>query len=120
MESPVNSSPDIDRDYDPVKRVYYMDDGMLVSKVLMDTEKVEALIKENKDIAAGYQAHTTGGVRLVARVPTEMCLKWLNEEGVPGFTGPEALDHIANKKLRDPDYKYLLTVPDNYRMMRHG
>lgn len=110
-----------DSDYEPIKRVYYTDsDGNLCAKIMHDTDKVDALLEENKQIAAAYQPHCKSNVRLVARVPTELILKWLNEEGVPGFMGADAISHVGNKKLRDPEYKYLLTVPDNYRMMKHG
>lgn len=109
-----------DNGYKPVRRVYFTDsEGELCAKVLADTKEIDSVITANQQRAAEFRPHQKG-LRMVARVPNETMLKWLNEEGVPGWLSAEAIDHVVNKKLRDPDNKYLLTVPDNYRMMKHG
>ena len=43
-----------------------------------------------------------------ARIPLSLWLKWLNEEGVNVFDPSGA--EFLKKKLRDPDYCYLLTA----------
>jgi hypothetical protein len=113
----MDSIADIETDYEPVKRVYYTDsDGRLCARVLMDTDKVDTLIEDNKQLSHEYRPHQKTGVRKVASIPTEMILKWLIEEGVPGYLGSEGIDLVLNKKINDPEFKYFRTVPDNFRI----
>ena len=103
------------------KRFYYInDDGVLVSRLVEEADMIEPVIQANREAADNYRAHRDGGLRQIAEIPVSLYVKWLNDEGIPGYCDSAALDHVVNKKLRDPDNKYLLTVPENYRMMKHG
>lgn len=100
-----------------INRTYYLDsDGVIVSKT--DEEDVSALIQYNQDMASQHNPYSNEDCRVVAEVPVSLYYKWLVEEGVPGWSTEEALDGILEKKLRDPEYKYLLTVPSTYEIMR--
>ena len=113
MESLSNDLPP------PVKRHYEFNaEGLLVEKVLVDTEDMAQMVAENQ--AESHESRGGGNFRRIASIPTEIVLKWLYEENIPGYMGQAAMDHIINKKLRDPDYNYLLTVPESYRSMRYG
>ncbi len=103
-------------------RIYYTDEeGRLVERIMQkgSDEDVQAVIAENQQKAADFRPHQKGGVRQVAAVPPELMLKWLHEENVPTWGGSHVMDVVFNKKIRDPQYKYVLTVPDNYRMKRY-
>lgn len=102
-----------------VKRIFYQDsEGRLVEKVA--AEDVTELLDENHEQAMDFRPHKQGSLRQIAEIPTTLMLKWLTEEGVDDYCGHEAMDMLINKKLRDPQYQYLLTVPTSYRMMRYG
>lgn len=103
------------------KRVYYEDNGTLVERLIVDSDDVDGIVEGNLDAQSSYSKfNKSGQTRVVAEIPPEVFVGWLMEEGVPGFCDAEALDCVINKKLRDPDNKYFLTVPSTYRMMRHG
>lgn len=102
-----------------VKREFYADaEGNLVEKIA--AKDVSDVLDSNHEQAMEFRPHQDGGVRQVAEIPVELMLKWLTEEGIPGWCDHEAMDMLINKKLRDPQYQYLLTVPTSYRMMRYG
>lgn len=102
-----------------INRIFYEDDeGRLVERIV--SEDVTNTLDSNIDQAHEFRAHQDGGVRQVAEVPTTLMLKWLTEEGVDDYCGHAAMDMLINKKLKDPQYQYLLTVPTNYRTMRYG
>lgn len=103
------------------KRIFYADnEGRLVSKLLHDHDQHAAVTDSNQQEALDYRAHGQSDLRKIAEIPVDLYLKWLIEDGVPGYMDSEALDSVLNKRLRDPDNKYLLTVPSTYRMMRNG
>lgn len=102
-------------------RSYYKDDeGRLVSVLEHDPVLHRAVMRANAEAAAEFRPHQKGEMRRVASFTNDMLLKWLIEEGVPGICSEEAIDMVVNKKLKDPQYKYLFTVPESYRMMRYG
>lgn len=104
-----------------VERILWEDDGKLIENIVHDHSKWDATFEENREAASGYRPHQRGvNMRRVASIPPDVFLKWLIEEGVPGYCDQEAIDVVVNKKLRDPENKYLLTVPTTYRMMRNG
>ena len=101
------------------ERIFYRDEeGRLVERIL--AQDCSDVLKSNREQAEAFRPHQDGGVRQVAEIPTALFLKWLMEEGVPGYCDSDALDMVVNKKLRDPENKYLLTVPETYRMMKYG
>lgn len=103
------------------RRIYYTDEnGNLVERILHDSEDIDPVIENNKELAASFRPHQKGNLRKVASVPPVTMLGWLHEANIPEWGGNEAMDYVFNKKLRDPENKYMLTVPDNYRMMRYG
>lgn len=101
-------------------RTYYKDDqGRLVECLHHDGETHQRVVDENAEDKANFRSHDGTNFRKVASIPVDLMLKWLMEEGVPSYMGAEALDLVINKKLRDPEVKRLLTVPDNYEMKRY-
>lgn len=101
-----------------VNRVIYLDDDGALKEHIVE-EKHEATVDYAQQMAAEFRAHQGGEVREIASIPNALMLKWLDEEGVPGFCGHEAMDMLINKKLRDPQYSKLLTVPPSYRIQRY-
>ncbi len=72
-------------------------------------EDVQAILDQNKAMAnhnSGWMSEKWGRRR--ASIPLTLWMKWLNEDGVDVFK-PEHADYLK-KKLRDPDYRYLLTA----------
>lgn len=104
------------------KRIFYKNnEGQLVERLLELSEDVNPIIKANLAAQSEYSSTAKSkNFRVVAEIPPETFLNWLKEDGVPGFCDAEALDCVVNKKLRQPENKYFLTVPSTYRMMRYG
>lgn len=103
------------------ERVFYTDgEGVLIEKLVHDSAVNAPILNENQQLAGDYRGHGKSPFRLVARVPDNIYLKWLMEDGVPGYADAETADYVAKKHLSDPANKYLLTVPTSYRMMRNG
>lgn len=101
------------------QRIYYRDEeGRLVERLLHPDH--DAIVTANREKASEYRPHAKSDIRVVAEVPVDIYLKWLYEEDLPVFADETTLEMVWRKKLSDPDYKYLLTVPSSYRMMRHG
>ena len=100
-----------------VKRVYYHDDeGHLVEKLISGGSHHDDAMKLNAEKKNSYQPHKKGQDMVqIASIPNDLFLRWLMEDGVPGYCDNETMDYVVAKKLRDPENKYLLTVPDNYR-----
>jgi len=103
-----------------IDRIFYRDEttGEIISKAL--EQDVSAVLKRNQEMAAEFRPHQKGECRVVAEVPMSLYYKWLVEEGVPSFCGEDALEGLLMKKLADPQYKYVLTVPEDYRIMKNG
>jgi len=103
------------------KRIFYQDEeGRLVERLLHNSDEYEPVIQENQQDASDFRAHNGGSIRRVASIPCDIFIKMLKEEGIKAFCSEEAMDMVVNKKLKDPQYKYLLTVPETYRTMRYG
>lgn len=105
-----------------VQRIFWADnDGRLIENIVHTHDEWDPIFTANQDAAHEYRPHQRGSdIRRVASIPPDIFVKWLMEEGVDGFCDAEAIDMVVNKKLADPDNKYLLTVPTSYRMMRNG
>ena len=71
-----------------------------------DVQKVLDRNKEEFNHNPGWMSEKWGRRR--ARIPMSLWLKWKTEEGVDVFQ-PEGADFLK-RKLRDPDYRYLLTA----------
>lgn len=95
-------------------RSYYDDDGDLVC--VTEAQDVSALLDFNKYRRDEYRAHSGKEMQTVASIPVTLFYKWIVDEGLPGWATAENIDYIINKKLKDPENKYLLTVPENYRI----
>ena len=103
-----------------VDRTYYKDEeGRLVECIHHNGKLHDDVLAENDHAKANFNRHDNANIRHVASIPVDCVLKWLVEENIPGYCTPEAMDMIINKKLRDPEVKRLLTVPDNYRIKRY-
>lgn len=103
-----------------VNRTYYTDEeGRLVEKLHHDGKLYDQVFTENNHAKQEYRKHDGANMRHVGSIPMDLVLKWLIEEGVDAMCGDEAMDIIINKKLRDPQYKNLLTVPDDYELRRY-
>lgn len=104
-----------------VERIFWEDDGKLIENIVHTHDNWQPLIRENMEAASEYRPNQRKcDIRRVASIPPDIFVKWLIEEGVDGFCDAEAIDMVVNKKLADPENKYLLTVPTSYRMMRNG
>lgn len=100
-----------------VKRIYYKNsDGLLVERLLDDTDVIDEIVADNIDKASQYRPHAKADMRQIARIPDSTFIGWLMDAGVPGYCDQEAIDFVVKTKLKDPAYKYLLTVPENYRI----
>ena len=103
-----------------VDRTYYMDEeNRLVEKIHHKGADYDAVFAENNHAKQEFRKHDGANMRHVGSIPVDLVLKWLIEEGVDAMCGDEAMDIIINKKLRDPQYKHLLSVPDNYELRRY-
>lgn len=94
---------------------------MLETEILLDTngkdlavrhsQDVEPILEQNKMLRTMEQKSDWG--RHVAEIPNVLYVKWLDEEHARGNTSlrlftPE-FDAIVQKKLNDPEWKYLRT-----------
>ena len=74
-------------------------------------EDVEAAIECNKNRqTSGHDGYTQSrDLRHVAHIPDIIVLKWLKEDGINFFDK----NHwpAIKRKLRDPDWMYLRTIP---------
>jgi hypothetical protein len=97
-----------------VKRIYYHDDeGRLVERLISGGEQHDVTMQVNAHKRDEFKQGQD--VVQIASVPPDLFLKWLMDDGVPGYCDDETIDYVVAKKLRDPNYKYLLTVPESYR-----
>lgn len=78
---------------------------------LSSTQDVEPILELNKAMRAERQRSDWG--RHIASIPNIICLKWLHEEWAKGNVGLRYLsrefDELVERKLRDPEWKYLRT-----------
>lgn len=98
-----------------LNRIYYEDDnGDIVTKIL--EQDITPLIDYNKAMADAFREHRGDNVRVTAEIPMSLYYKWMVEEQVP-VMGSQEMHDVVTKKLQDPAYKYLCTVPENYQHM---
>jgi hypothetical protein len=81
---------------------------LIVAETMQD---VEPILERNKVLRSMTQQSDWG--RHIGSIPNVIITKWLNEEWAAGNTGlrpftPE-FDLLVQKKLNDPDWKYLRT-----------
>ena len=72
----------------------------------------EPVIERNKVIAGDDDRSRRGrknGMWLVGSIPTIICFKWLNEEGIDVFNKNHK--QAVLRKLEDPEWRYLRTAP---------
>ncbi len=82
-----------------------LNDGDLTVRHYQDCEDI---IESNKRLQNEPQKCDWG--RHVARIPNNILLKWMLEEGVPVFGMPaHEWDRFLKRKLRDPDWRDLRT-----------
>jgi hypothetical protein len=81
---------------------------LIVARTLQD---VEPILERNKQLRSTPQKSDWG--RHVASIPNVILVKWANEEYARGNTGlrmfTKEFDEIVEKKLQDPEWKYLRT-----------
>lgn len=74
-------------------------------------QDVEPYLDDNKrmqaDQSGGWRRASKGNMRKIASIPNIVVEKWLQE----GFNAYTADPKELRKKLDDPDYAYLKTVP---------
>lgn len=96
-------------------RVYYQDDnGDVICEI--QAKDVRDTIAYNKEAAGNHRKHNGDEVRVTAEIPVALYYQWIVESGLPGWATPEQQEYIT-KKLQDPAYKYVCTVPENYQHM---
>jgi hypothetical protein len=79
--------------------------------VVATAQDVEDIIERNKALQSTPQKSDWG--RHVASIPLNIINQWLNEEWARGnvglrMSGPE-FDKLVERKLRDPDWRFLRT-----------
>lgn len=83
-------------------------EGLIVVEQIQD---VEPILEGNKLLRSMPQ-HSDWG-RHVASIPNIILTKWLNEEYAKGNKGlrmfTSEFDELVERKLQDPDWKYLRT-----------
>jgi hypothetical protein len=80
------------------------------SIAVYSTDDVEPILEHNK-LLRGMEQPNTDGFRHKASIPNILMVKWLNEEWQRGsnvrYLSSE-WDEIVARKLKDPEYAYLL------------
>ncbi len=72
-------------------------------------QDVEPIIEANKALQNTTQKSDWG--RHIARIPNVILEKWINEDGVNYLALPaEEFGKMIKRKLRDPDYRWLLVT----------
>jgi hypothetical protein len=92
-----------------VKASHYLDESENLY-VVEHEEDVEPTIERNKAMQNEFTRFGKETFHHVASIPPIIMLKWLNEEGINAYRR-EGFEHIIAKKLNDPDWKYLKTIP---------
>lgn len=86
---------------------YNESDDTTVIKYQADTESV---IDANKAAQGDFRRFGNEAFHHVAEIPAVLIVKWLVEENI-NFYKPEGFEYIVKKKLNDPEYQYLKTIP---------
>lgn len=88
---------------------FYDEDGDAL--VVRYSDDVEATLASNKAAQAAFTGFDRREVfHKVAEIPAIMIVKWLTEEGL-NFYKKEDFDLIIKRKLNNPDYQFLKTIP---------
>jgi hypothetical protein len=81
---------------------------LIVAHTMQD---VEPILERNKQLRSTPQKSDWG--RHIASIPNVILVKWLNEEYARGNNSlrmyTKEFDEIVEKKLQDPEWKYLRT-----------
>lgn len=87
--------------------------------IVHSTADVGEIIDLNKAMANENDGYTPSReMRRVASIPAVIQLKWLLEEGLDCFKPEHALR--LQRKLNDPDWRYLRTAPGELAMIDGG
>jgi hypothetical protein len=81
---------------------------LIVAHTMQD---VEPILERNKQLRS--TPHKSDWGRHIASIPNVILVKWLNEEYARGNNSlrmyTKEFDEIVEKKLQDPEWKYLRT-----------
>ena len=84
---------------------------------VVSADDVEPVLDHNKMLRAMEQTNTDG-LKHKASIPNVLMVKWLNEEWVRGSNIrylSEEFEQLIARKLKDPEYAYLLTGGVSHR-----
>lgn len=88
---------------------------------VVSADDVEPILEHNKALRAMEQTKTDG-LKHKATIPNVLMVKWLNEEWQRGSNVrylSEEFEQVIARKLKDPEYAYLLTGGVTHRV-GHG
>ena len=80
------------------------------SLIVKYQDDVEAVIDSNRRAQNDFTGFNGSDFHKVAEIPSILIIKWLNEEGL-NFYQKEGFEAILKKKLNNPEYAYLKTIP---------
>jgi len=101
-----------------VKRIYYQDaEGQLIEKIIHDQQEHANLIAINRQHADNFRCNNGESLRPVMDIPNDIFLKELSKYGVKSYLDSDGLG-VINSIMRNPEYRYLRRVPDNYNIKR--
>lgn len=100
----------VDRDDDGFETRYYHDpvENKIVVQRLQDVETNLNANQNEYNSYGDYRRYGNGAQHKVASIPKAVAEKWLREEGFNIFT---ATDAEVRRKLNDPQYRKLRTMP---------
>ena len=85
---------------------------------VVSADDVEPVLEHNAALR-GMEQMKTDGLKHKATIPAVLMVKWLNEEWVRGSNIrylSEEFEQVIARKLKDPEYAYLLTGGVSHRM----
>ena len=91
-----------------IETKFHLDGNDMTVESVQD---IEPILEHNKQLRSIEQRSDWG--RHVAKIPNVIIVKWLNEEWTRGNVtlkafGPE-MDAVVERKLKDPEWKFLRT-----------
>jgi len=99
-------------DWDPLTGVatYHHFDPETRMRTIEEVQDVSPIMEANKAIASRIDraAHRRGDMWLVGKLPFSLAMKWKQEEGVDVINDKDSW-RFLERKLRDPEYRYLTT-----------
>ena len=103
----------ISREKDPFTNVtteyYAKPDGNIHVRKFMETKTVVDGNKRSQNSFSDWKSNRFGAVQTVGRVPTLLAENWAKEAGVRMFS--KEFNELVKRKLNNPDFRYLKTVP---------